>query len=173
LFHELVPKAAVIGFLLNPEYQNAETQLRDMQEAARSLGLQLHVLNANRERDFDTAFATLVQLRAGGLVIGSDVFFTSRRDQIVDLAARHAVPTIYPNREYAAAGGLISYGTNLADAYRQQGVYASRILKGEKPADLPVIQAAKFELVINLKTAKTLGIKISDNVLSIADEVIE
>ena len=159
--------------LVNPTNPNAGTLSRDLQAAARTLGLQLHVLHASTERDFDTVFATLVQLRAGGLVIGADPFFNSRSEQLAALALRHAVPAIYQYREFAAAGGLMSYGGSLTDAYRLVGVYTGRILKGEKPADLPVQQATKVELIINLKTAKALGLTFPIALLGRADEVIE
>jgi putative ABC transport system substrate-binding protein len=163
----------LIAVLVNPNLMDAETQLRDVQEAARSLGLQVHVLRAGTEGEIDNAFATLAQERTQAVLVGADPFFTSRRDQIVALAARYAVPAIYELREYAAVGGLMSYGTSLTDGYRQVGVYAGKILKGAKPADLPVLQPTKLELVINLKTAKMLGLAIPPGVLAIADEVIE
>jgi len=173
LLHEVVPAASVIGALMNPTRPDAEAQLRDVQEAARALGRKIISLNASSERDIDTAFATLVQERAGALLVGSDPLFTTRREMIVALAARHAVPAIYQWREFPAIGGLMSYGTNLVDAYRHAGIYAGRILKGEKPADLPVMQSTKVELVINLKTAKALGLTFPVPLLGRADEVIE
>jgi putative ABC transport system substrate-binding protein len=173
LLHELVPRATIIALLLNPTYPSAEKQSTDLQAAARTLGLQLHVLHASSERDFDTIFATLAQMRAGALVIGNDPFFNSRSEQLGALSVRHAVPTIFQNREFAAAGGLMSYGTNLADTYRLVGVYTGRILKGEKPADMPVQQATKLELIINLTTAKALGIAVPLPLTGRADEVIE
>ena len=173
LLHELAPNSAVIAALVNPNYSDAEIQSQGLRKAARSLDLQLHMLNAGTERDIDTAFATLVQQRAGALVVAADPFFFSRREQLVALAARHAVPAIYEWRDFAALGGLMSYGTDLADAWRLAGIYAGRILKGEKPADLPVQQAVKVELVINLKTAKALGLTFPITLLGRADEVIE
>src|SRR5262245_34516444 len=174
LLHEMVPTATIIALLVNPTSPNlAEAQERDLRAAARTLGLQIHVLPASTERDFDTVFATLVQLRAGGLVISSDSFFFSRGEQLAALAARHAMPVIYPFRENAFAGGLMSYGGSLADSHRLAGAYAGRILKGEKPADLPIQQSTKFELVINIKTAKALGINVPLHLQQIADEVIE
>jgi putative ABC transport system substrate-binding protein len=173
LLHEVIPKATTIAALINPSYSAVETQLRDVQAAAAGLGVRLVVLRANVESDFDAAFATLVQQRAGALLVCGSPFFNSRRQQLVVLAARHAVPAIYEWREFATGGGLMSYGTNLADSYRQAGVYAGRILKGEKPAELPVVQAARFEFVINLNTAKALGIEVPPGLSARADEVIE
>jgi putative ABC transport system substrate-binding protein len=173
LLHEVVPAATLIGLLLNPTNPVTEVFLRDQQAAARILGLQLHVLHASTERDLDAAFATLVQLRAGALVIGQDAFFADRSELLAALALRHAVPAIYQNREFVAAGGLMSYGGSIGDSNRLAGVYTSRILKGEKPSDLPVQQASKFELVINLKTAKALGLTVSNQMQLLADEVIE
>ena len=173
LLRELVPSAALIAALVNPNSPNIETQLKDLKEAARAVGQQIHILQGSSERELDTAFETLPQLRAGALLICSDVFFNSRRDHIVALAARYAIPAIYEWREFAAAGGLMSYGTNLVEGYRQVGIYTGRILKGDKPADLPVMQSIKFEFMINLKTAKTLGLDMPPVLLARADEVIE
>jgi ABC-type uncharacterized transport system substrate-binding protein len=173
LLREVVPKAAVIGVLVNPTVAAAQSQESEAQVAARALGLQLFVVNAGSERDFDTAFTTLVEHRVEALLIVGNALFTSQRYRIVAVAARYALPTIYPLREFVAAGGLMSYGGSLTDAYRQVGVYAGRILKGEKPADLPVTLPTKFELVINLQTAKGLGIEIPPMLLARADEVIE
>ncbi len=174
LLHELVPAATSIALLLNPtNLVFAETLSRDLQAAARTLGLRLHVLHASTERDFDPAFATLSQLPAGGLVIGSDAFFSSRSGQLGALTLRHAVPAIYQWPDFAIGGGLMSYGASFVDMFRLAGVYAGRILKGEKPADLPVQQTTKVELIINLKTAKALGIAVPISLLGRADEVIE
>jgi putative tryptophan/tyrosine transport system substrate-binding protein len=173
LLHEVVPGAAIIGALVNPTNPNAETLSRDTQAAARTLGLQVHVLNASTEGDIDTAFATLVQLRAGALMIGADASFNRWSEQLAAGALRLAMPAIYQYREFAAAGGLMSYGSSLTDGARQVGVYTGRILKGEKPADLPVMQPTKFDLIINLKTAKALGLTIPESFLLRADEVIE
>src|SRR5262252_3646877 len=155
LLHGLVPTAALIAVLLNPTNANFQSQLRGVQDAARDLGQQVSILSASNERDIDVAFATVTRSRAGAVLVGSDPFFNNERDQVVALATRFAIPAIYEGREFAMAGGLASYGTSLADAYRQAGIYAGRILRGEKPADLPVVQPTKFEFVINLKTAKT------------------
>jgi len=173
LLLELVPKATKLGLLLNPTFPAAASQLRDIQEAARASGMQVQVLNAATDREIDTAFEVAAQNRIPALVVAVDSFFVAQRDKIVVLAARNAVPAIYSLREFATAGGLMSYGIDLPDLYRETGVYAGRILKGTKPADLPVIQPIKFELVINLKTVKSLGLTPSAGLLSIADEVIE
>jgi ABC-type uncharacterized transport system substrate-binding protein len=173
LIHELVPAARVVALLSNPANPNSERQSRSIEAAAHSLGLQLHVLHASSERDLDAAFATLAQLRAGALIIGADAFFINQSEQLGALALRHAVPAIALYREFVAAGGLMSYGGDLADAYRLMGVYAGRVLKGEKPADLPVQQETKFALIISLKTAKALGLTVPLPLLGRADEVIE
>jgi putative ABC transport system substrate-binding protein len=173
LLHDLIPTATIIVLLVNPTDPRAETQTRDMQEAAHALGLQIHVLNASTEGEINTAFASLRQLRAGALLVGSSELFRSKPERLVGLAARQRIPAIYQYREYAAVGGLISYGTSLTAAYRLAGIYTGRVLKGEKPADMPVLQPTKFELVINLNTAKALGLTIPPGVLAIADEVIE
>jgi putative ABC transport system substrate-binding protein len=173
LLHEMVPKVTTIAVLVNPNYSDAESQLRDVQEAAASLAIQLVVVRANAESDFDAAYSTVVQQRSGALLVCASPFFNTRREQLVVLAARHALPTIYEWRDFAAAGGLMSYGTSLADAYRQVGVYGGLILKGAKPTDLPIVQATKFEFVINLSTAKALGIEVPPALSARADEVIE
>ena len=166
LLHELVPKATSVAVLTNPNFADVENQLRDAQGATARLGLQLVVVRANTESDFDVAFSTIVQHRAGALQVCSSPFFNGRREQLVILAARHAVPAIFEWRDFAAFGCLMSYGTNLADAYRQVGVYAGQILRGAKPGDLPVVQSTKFELVINLSTAKALGIEVPPTLLA-------
>jgi putative ABC transport system substrate-binding protein len=174
LMHELLPTATIMALLINPTNPAiADATSRDVQAAARTLGLQLHVLHASTEQDFEAVFSPVVQLRAGGLLISSDLFFNSRIDQAAALMLRHAVPTIYPIREFVDVGGLVSYGSSLADAFRLVGRYTSRILKGEKPADLPVVQSAKVELIINFNTAKALGITVPPSILVRADEVIE
>jgi putative ABC transport system substrate-binding protein len=173
LLHELIPTATTIALLVNPTSPAAVTQTSDLQTAARTIGLQLHVVQASTERDFDTAFATLVQLQAGGLVITGDGFLIGRSELLAALAMRRAVPAIFQTREFVAAGGLMSYVTSVTDTYRTVGIYTGRILKGEKPADLPVQQATKVELIINLKTAKTLGLTVPPALLTRADEVIE
>jgi putative ABC transport system substrate-binding protein len=173
IVRQLLPRMAMVAVVINPNSPEVTPQLADVQSASRAVGQPILILNASNESDFDTAFAALVQHGADALLVTNDAFLFNRRDQIVAMAARNAVPTIYDRREYAAAGGLISYGPNYVDAYRQAGVYTGRILKGEKPGDLPVIQSTKFELVINLKTAKALGLQIPDRVLALADEVIE
>jgi putative tryptophan/tyrosine transport system substrate-binding protein len=173
LLSELVPRAGVFALLVNPNYPQAERIMRDVQEAGRAKGVQLHILKAGTESEIDAAFATLVQLQAAALLVGADVFFTIRREQLVALASRHAVPAIYYSREFAAAGGLISYGASTPAANRQVGIYAGKILKGAKPADLPVEQPTTFELVIDLKTAKALGLTVPPSILARADEVIE
>ena len=173
LLHELIPNASVIAMLVNPTFQGTDSITNDMQMAAHTLGLKLKVLHASSEHDFETAIASIVQQGAGALVVASDPFFFSRRDQLVAVVAHYAVPAIYQFREFAAAGGLMSYGTNLSDAYRQVGIYVGRILKGEKPADLPVMQPTKFELVINLKTARALGLDVPLVMQMTADEVFE
>jgi putative ABC transport system substrate-binding protein len=173
LLHELVPAATTVAILVNPTNPTAETQSKDLRVAAHDLGLEFHVLHASSERDWDKVAATLIDLRIGALVIGSDPFFNTQNEQLASLTLRHGVPTIYQYRDFAAAGGLMSYGTNLSDLYRPVGVYTGRILKGEKPTDLPVQRSTKIELIINLNTAKALGIKVPLPLLGRADEVIE
>jgi putative ABC transport system substrate-binding protein len=174
LLHELIPTATIIAVLVNPnDPARAETTSKELQTAAETLGLQLHVLHASNDGDFDTAFASLVEMRAGGLVIGGEPFFNSRSEQLAALTIRHAVPTIYQLRSFAAAGGLASYGGSLTEAYRLVGVYTGQILKGAKPADLPVQRATKVEMIINLKAAKMLGLTVPQSLLGRADEVIE
>ena len=173
LLHEMVPNAVLFAFLGNPTNPTSERQLREMQAASVALGLQLQAFSANTENKIQAAFAGLVQQRVGALAVAADPFFTSQRDQLVAPAARHAIPTIYYFRDFAAAGGLMTYGQSLADGYLQAGVYIGQILKGSKPADLPVIQPTKYELVINLKTAKALGLGVPAKLIALADEVIE
>ena len=174
LMHELVPSAGAIAVLVDSSNQDAaEALVKDVEEGARRAGVRLITVSATSDGDFEAAFASLVQQRAGALVVSNSPFFNNRRDDIVAQAARHKVPAIYEFREFATAGGLMSYGTNLADVYRQIGVYTGRILKGAKPGDLPVLQPTKFELVINLKTAKALGLTIPQSLLLRADEVIQ
>jgi putative ABC transport system substrate-binding protein len=173
LLRELVPQAKVVLALVNLKLRDAEIQSRDLEAAADVLGQQIPIINASSERELETAFATIAQLRAEALLVSADPFFIVRREQIVGLAARYAIPAIYFLREFVASGGLMSYGTSLAESYRQAGIYTGRVLKGDKPAELPVVQATKFEFVINLKTAKDLGLTIPSGLLSIADEVIE
>jgi putative ABC transport system substrate-binding protein len=173
ILQELMPAATVFGALLNPTSPNAETVARDLREAAAAGGLQVHILHAGTDRDFDAVFATLTRLRAGGLVIGADNFFNARSELLAALSVRHAIPAVYQTREFAAAGGLMSYGGSREEAYRQIGLYTGRILKGDKPADLPVQQVTKIELIINLETAKALGLTIPLPLLGRADEVIE
>jgi putative ABC transport system substrate-binding protein len=170
----LAPAGAPVGYLMNPQdSREAGDHLREVQAAAQAIGQRLIIVNAGRQHDMAAAFAALVDQRAGALIVSTDPYLFGLRNQAIALAARHSLPTIYDRREFAAAGGLITYGTHLADAYRQVGVYAGRILKGGKPADLPVLQPTKFELVINVKTAKALGLEIPDRLLALADEVIE
>lgn len=174
LLRELLPSITVIAVLVNPASPvNAESFVRGLQMASRALGLRLHVVEASSEHDFDTVFATLDQLRAGALVIGPDVFFNARAEELAALTIRHTVPAVYQYRPFVIAGGLLSYGTDEADYYRQVGVYAGRVLRGEKPGELPVVQATKIELIINLKTARALGITVPQSVVARADEVIE
>ena len=173
LLHELVPTGTITGVIVNPSSPSIDTQLREINSAARALGRQIQIVNATNERELDAAFVSLAQSKVGALLIASNAYFTSRRDQIVALAAQRAIPAIYDQREFPMAGGLVSYGTNLSDSYRLMGVYTGKVLKGEKPTDLPVQQSTKFELVINLKTAKALGLDIPATVLARADEVIE
>jgi putative tryptophan/tyrosine transport system substrate-binding protein len=173
LLHDLIPPARIIGFLVDPTDPRVEAQTGEMREAAHTLGLQIHVLNARTEDQIDAAFAGMVQLRVAALVIGSGVLFNSRLEQLATSAARQRLPAIYQYREFAAAGGLISYGPSITDAYRLAGIYTGRVLKGEKPADLPIMRPTKFELVINLRTASAFDLTIPPGVLAIADEVIE
>ena len=174
LLHELIPKAGTIALLINPTNQlHSKPLLKDLEAGARTLGLQLQFVRASAPDDFDKAYANLLELQVGGLVIGPDIFFLAHHDQLVELAARHSVPAIYPWREGATAGGLMSYGSSQTETYRQVGIYTGRILKGEKPADLPVQQSTKVEFIINLKTAKALGLTVPNTLIGRADEIIE
>jgi putative ABC transport system substrate-binding protein len=173
LLREIVPQAKVVAALVNASRPVAKAQSDELKAAAEKFGQEVHVLKAENSRELEAAFAAMTQFKAGGLVVASDPFFNAMREKIVLLAARHAIPAVYEQRGFAAAGGLMSYGTSLLDAYRQAGVYTGRILKGEKPANMPVVQSTKFEFVLNLKTAKTLGLTVPSGVLSIADEIIE
>jgi putative ABC transport system substrate-binding protein len=173
LLRQLLPNATAMTVLINPAFPTTSAEARELQDAARSLGLQMNVQNASTESQIDTAFTTIVQQRASALIVATDPFLLGQRDQLVRLAARHAIPTMYFLREFVEAGGLMSYGPNIANEYRQAGVYTGRVLKGEKPADLPVIQPTTFDLVINLKTTKALGLTMPQNLLVAADEVIE
>ena len=173
LLRQIAPKATAIGMLANPNTTETETERTDVQAAAQAIGMQLIVADVSSDRDIEPALAALVQRGIGALLVGAGGFMTSHRERIVALATRHALPAMYGLREFVAAGGLMSYGTSITDAFRQVGVYTGRILKGEKPADLPVMQSTKFELVLNLKTAKTLGLAIPPSLLALADEVIE
>jgi putative ABC transport system substrate-binding protein len=174
LLFKLAPKTATVGVLVNPNYPEADLQRRELKEAAEAIKQQtIHVVSAASESDIDAAFETLVQQNVDALLVANDPYFDSRRDQIAALAARHTMPAIYSGREYAAAGGLMSYGASITESFHQAGVYTARILKGEKPSDLPVMQPTKFELVINLKVAKTLGLDVPPALLAIVDDVIE
>jgi putative ABC transport system substrate-binding protein len=173
ILREAIPTATVVAVVLNPTSPTADSQLRNLQEAARALGLQLHVLHASTMRDFDTVFATLLQLRASGLVVASDTFFATHSEQLAALTVRHAVPAIHQSRDFTLAGGLMSYGGSFVQSHRQAGVYTGRVLKGDKPADLPVQQVTKVELLINLKTAKALGVTFPLSLSGRADQVIE
>jgi putative ABC transport system substrate-binding protein len=173
LLRELAPQASPVGFLLNPGFPASASQLADVQEAARAMNLPIHVLRANTDSEIDAAFEAVVQQRIAALAVAASPFFDTRREKLVALTAKNAVPTIFHFREFVEAGGLMSYGIDFSEAYRQVGVYTGRVLKGARPGDLPIMQATKFEFVINQKTARALGVKFSDNLLSIADKVIE
>jgi ABC-type uncharacterized transport system substrate-binding protein len=171
--HELVPKTPIIGVFVNPRNTNAKTSVAEVETAARTLGLQINIVKVSTTDEFGAAFASLVQQTAGALLFAADPFFTAQREMLVALAAQYAIPAIYEWREFVAAGGLMSYGTNLSEAYHQVGVYTGRVLKGEKPSDLPVVQPTKFDLAINLKTVRALGLDMPAKLLALADEVIE
>jgi len=173
LLHELVPSAALIGVLINPNYQGAEAQSREVQDAARAIDRRIEIAMAGNDRQLEAAFGTLVQQHADALLVGADPFFGTRRDRIIALAAQFKLPAMYQFRDYPVAGGLMSYGINITDGYRQVGVYTGQVLKGAKPADLPIHQSIKFEFIINLKSAKALGLQIPDKLIALADEVIE
>ena len=173
VLHELLPASTVMAALVNPTNPNSEAHATDLQAAARALGLDLHILHASAEADFDPVFKTLIEMRAGGLLIGNDAFLLSRSRQLGALTASRAIPAIYQFREFAEAGGLVSYGSSITEAYRQAGAYTGRILKGEKPGDLPVQQTTKLELVLNLKTAKAFGLTVPQALLGRVDDVIE
>ena len=173
MLHALVPKATVVANIVNPSGTPIESRRRKLEETARTFGLQMRILTAANEREIDAAFATFGQLRPGALLVEADIFFNARREQFVALAARHAVPAMYEGREFVAAGGLMSYGASLSEAWRHAGIYVGKILNGAKPADLPVVQSTKIEMVINLKTAETLGLAVPQSLLLRADEVIQ
>jgi putative tryptophan/tyrosine transport system substrate-binding protein len=173
LLHEMAPRADPIAVLVDPNFVSAETQVRDVEEAAASLRLQLVIVRAGTEYEIDAAFVTFVQRRAAALLVCAAPFFYTRLQQLVSLSAQHAIPAMHERRDFAEAGGMMSYGTSLSDAYRQMGVYVGRILTGDKPADLPIVQLTKFEFVINLKTANALGLQIPDKLLALSDEAIE
>ena len=173
LLYELVPNAALIGVLINPNYQGAEAQSREVQDAARAIDRPIEIAMAGNDRQLEAAFGTLVQQHADALLVGADPFFGTRRDRIIALAAQFKLPAMYQFRDYPVAGGLMSYGINITDGYRQVGVYTGQVLKGAKPADLPIHQSIKFEFIINLKSAKALGLQIPDKLIALADEVIE
>jgi putative ABC transport system substrate-binding protein len=173
LLHEIVPQAAIVGLVVNPNYAQATAQVRQIEDAAHAIGLQIYVLRVSNDEDIDIAFKTVAQQRIAALIVAADPFIDTRREKIISLSAHQAVPTMYQFREHAAAGGLMSYGIDLTDVYRQVGIYAARVLNGAKPADLPVMEPTKFEFVINLKTARALGLQINPQFLTNADEVIE
>jgi putative tryptophan/tyrosine transport system substrate-binding protein len=173
ILHELAPRASVVGVLIDPNYQQADDQAREIREAAKALDLKIEIAHAGKDQELESAFAALAQSHAAALLVTADPFFDTRRDRIIALAAQFRLPAIYQFRDYAVAGGLVSYGVSLADGYRQVGIYAGRVLKGDKPSDLPIYQAIKFEFVINLNTARTLGLQVPPTLSALADEVIE